>query len=204
MTGFLLPLPLILLGWALAGGSPGPATLAISGSAMEHGRRSALALACGVVTGSMCWGIAAGLGFSALMMSNLWLFETIRYAGAAYLLYLAFKSLRAAWRGTPAGQARPAQSAFFRKGLMLHLTNPKAILSWGSIYAIALPAEAGWTMVWTLFAALSLTSVTVFLGYAVIFSAAPISRAYLRSKRAFDAAFGLVFGAAGVKLLSMR
>ncbi|MEM6595980.1 MAG: LysE family transporter, partial [Pseudomonadota bacterium] len=111
---FLFPLPLILLGWALGGGSPGPATLAISGTAMGYGRLSGLTLAFGVVIGSACWGIAAALGFSAIMTTNLWLAETVRYLGAAYLLYLALKSLRAAWVGKVVKQtAPPARRAFF-------------------------------------------------------------------------------------------
>ena len=204
MTEFLIPLPLVLAGWALAGGSPGPATLAISGSSMEHGRAAGLALASGVVAGSMTWGIAAALGFSALMMSNVWVFELVRYLGAAYLLYLALRSLRSAWVGKSAMPASAPRKAFFAKGFALHLTNPKAILSWGSIFAIALVPGAGTGVVWALFLMLSLTSMVVFWGYALLFSAAPVARAYGRAKRVFDLAFGLLFGAASLKLLTAR
>ena len=69
MNDLLFPLPFILLGWAIGGGSPGPATLAISGTSMAHGRKTGLLLAAGVVIGSATWGIAAALGFSAIMMS---------------------------------------------------------------------------------------------------------------------------------------
>lgn len=204
MTEFLLPLPLILTGWALAGGSPGPATLAISGASMENGRSVGLAVASGVITGSMAWGIAAGLGFSALMMTNVWIFEAVKYAGAAYLFYLALKSLRSAWLGKAVSPVATPHSAFFLKGLMLHLTNPKAILAWGSIYAIALTPTAGAWAVWTLFVALGLTSMAVFWGYAVLFSSVPVARAYASAKRVFDVAFGLLFGAASIKLLTAR
>ena len=61
---------IILLGWALAGGSPGPATLAISGTSMSLGRGAGLAIASGVIAGSASWGVAAGLGMSALMLAN--------------------------------------------------------------------------------------------------------------------------------------
>ena len=204
MTDLLIPLPVILIGWALAGGSPGPATLAISGTSMAHGRAAGVAIAAGVVVGSAIWGIAAGLGFSALMLANAWLFEAVRYAGAAYLFYLALKSLRSAWRGSAVAPVAAPRKAFFFKGLTLHLTTPKAILAWGSIYAIALVPAAGTLSVWLLFAALSATSVTVFIGYALLFSAPPIARAYLRAKRGFDLAFGLLFGAASLKLLTAR
>ena len=47
---------LVLLGWAVAGGSPGPATLAISGTAMDLGRAAAGAVAAGMVCASAAWG----------------------------------------------------------------------------------------------------------------------------------------------------
>jgi len=195
---------LILIGWAIGASSPGPATLAISGTSMSLGRRSGLTIATGIIAGSASWGIAAALGVSAIMMTNAWVFEIVRYAGALYLLYLAIKSLRsAAFPKEQSMQAVP-QSRLFIKGLLLHLTNPKAVLGWGSIYAIALPTEAVASQVWMLFVCLITTSMTVFWGYAVLFSSGPIAKGYGRMKRWFDAAFGLLFGAASLKLLTAR
>ncbi len=202
----LAPTILILVGWALAGGSPGPATLAISGTAMSRGRRAGVLIASGVIAGSASWGIAAGLGMSAIMVANAWIFEVVRYAGALYLLYLAAKSLRrAATPGdAPASRTPPSDGGVFLQGFLIHITNPKAILSWGAIYAIALPADAGPAQVWTLFALLSMTSMTVFWGYGLLFSSARVSAAYLRLRRWFDGAFALLFGAASLKLLTAR
>lgn len=204
MSDLLFPLPLLLLGWAAGGGSPGPATLAISGTSMAEGRITGLQLAFGVVIGSAMWGVAAGLGFSAIMMSNVWLFETVRYIGAGYLLYLAIKSLRSAWLGTSIKPQKPTRVGAFGKGLALHLTNPKAVLGWGAIYAVALTPDAQPASVVLLFAALITTSAIVFLGYAVLFSSAPIANGYLRMKRGFDLTFGLLFGAASLKLLTTK
>lgn len=204
MNELLFPLPLILLGWAAGGGSPGPATLAISSTSMAQGRRTGLQLALGVVVGSAIWGIAAGLGFSAIMMSNVWLFETVRYIGAAYLLYLAVKSLWSAWIGGQPKTATPTRVGAFGKGLALHLTNPKAVLGWGAIYAVAMTPDASPASVALLFSALIFTSATVFLGYAILFSSAPIAAGYLRMKRGFDLTFGVLFGAASLKLLTTK
>ena len=204
MSDLLFPLPLILLGWAAGGGSPGPATLAISGTSMAEGRTRGLQLASGVVTGSAIWGIAAALGFSALMMSNVWLFEAVRYIGAAYLLYLAVNSLRSAWIGAAVKPAKPTRIGAFGKGLTLHLTNPKAVLGWGAIYAVAMTPDAQPRSVALLFCALITTSAIVFLGYAILFSSAPIARGYVRLKRGFDFTFGVLFGAASLKLLTTK
>lgn len=198
------PLWTILLGWMVAGGSPGPATLAISSTSMAYGRRAGLALAAGVVVGSACWGIAAALGFSAIMMANVWLFEAVRILGACYLLWLAAKSLRSAWRGGAVTQDTAAANRPFLKGLLLHLTNPKAVLGWGAIYAIALAPDVSASAVWGFFSALITASMVVFFGYALLFATAPISRAYSRSRRWFELTFGLLFGAASAKLLTAK
>jgi len=195
---------LILIGWAIAGGSPGPATLAISGAAMSQGRSAGLSIASGVLVGSACWGIASALGMSALMMANAWIFDVVRYAGAAYLLYLAIKSLRNAMNPKPLPKSDVPRSKLFVKGLLLHLTNPKAVFSWGAIYAIALHSDASIAQVWTLFGLLFAVSMMLFWGYGLLFSAAPIARIYVRMRRWFDAAFGLLFGAASLKLLTTR
>lgn len=201
---FLLPIGVVVLGWILAGGSPGPATLTISGTAMSRGRLAGLQVALGVLVGSASWGVAAALGFSAVMMANVWLFELVRYAGAAYLLFLAAKSLMSAWRGGSATLVKTSSRSHFAKGLLLHLTNPKAILSWGSVYAIVLAPGAPWYVVWQLFTMLFAASALVFLGYALLFSVPPVARFYARSRRWFELAFGLLLGAASLKLLSVR
>jgi len=196
----------ILIGWGLAGGSPGPATLAISGTSMGQGRLAGLTIAGGIVCGSAAWGIAAGMGMSAVMLANAWVFEVIRYAGAAYLLWLAFKSLKRALKpgDMQVTGTRPGLRRLFVKGLLLHVTNPKAILSWGAIYAIALPAGAGPAQIWQLFGLLIGVSVLVFFGYGLLFSSPRIVRAYTRARRWFEGAFAALFGAASLKILTTR
>ena len=195
---------LILIGWAVAGGSPGPATLAISGAAMGGGRAAGLAMAAGVVAGSASWGVAAGLGMSALMLANAWIFEVIRYLGAGYLLYLAVKSLKSALNGGGLAMQTVSVERLFVKGFLIHITNPKAILAWGAIYAIALPAGAGAAQVWQLFGLLIVTSMFVFFGYGILFSNPAIVRGYTAAKRWFDGIFAALFGAASLKILTAR
>ena len=89
-------LPLILIAALVAGASPGPATLAIAGTSMSSGRKSGLSLASGIMTGSLIWSVAAALGIGAIMLANAWVFEIIRYFGAIYLMFLAYKSGRSA------------------------------------------------------------------------------------------------------------
>ena len=200
-------LPLILGAAFVAAASPGPATLAIADTSMRAGRRMGLALALGVTSGSLIWSIAAALGLAALMASSVWALEIMRYLGAAYLLFLALKSARSALAGPAAraeGEPAPSPARAYLKGLALHLTNPKAILFFGSLYTLGISHETSHVELAFVIAAIGLQSLLIFTGYAWLFSYPGAARGYARLRRWFDAAFAAVFAAAGIRLLTSR
>jgi threonine/homoserine/homoserine lactone efflux protein len=200
-------LTLILLAALVATASPGPATLAIAGTSMASGRRYGLALAAGVTSGSLTWSVAAAAGLSAVMLANAWAFEILRYAGAGYLLFLAFKSARSALTpGAPALRqvATPTLKAAYRRGLVLHLTNPKAVLFFGSLYAVGVPAGSSPETLALVIAAIGLQSLLLFHGYALLFSSPPLTAGYTKLRRWFEAVFAVAFAAAGLKILTAR
>lgn len=200
-------LPLILVAALLATGSPGPATLNIAGTAMTSGRHYALAMASGVSTGSLTWSTAAAFGLGAAMLANAWVFEAMRYLGAGYLIFLAIRAARSALTaGTPATRGGAYRSAgrAYASGLALHLTNPKAILFFGSLYAVGVPAQASPLTLLTIIGAVAIQSALVFHGYALLFSSAPAVRVYLRLRRLFESIFALAFGYAGFRILTAR
>ena len=200
----LLP---ILIGWVIAIASPGPATLALSGTAMEGGRGPGLALAMGIVTGSAVWALIAGMGLGAVMMSHDWAVGLLRYAGAGYLAWLAFKSARAALRpGAAVARAAGAESLrhAWARGALIHLTNPKAVLFWGAMFAVVVPPDApGWVL-WQVGLSCLATSTLTMTLLALGFSARPVAAAYLRLRRWFDGVFALLFGLAALKVLTAR
>ncbi len=205
MTGF--EFAVVLIAWAIGGGSPGPATLAIAGTSMNRGRGAGLAVAAGIVCGSATWGLAAALGLSALMAANAWVVETLRYVGAAYLLFLAFKAARSAMTDKalmPVAAGQGGLWPLYIKGLLIHLTNPKAILGWGAVFAIAVPIGASQSAVFETYAALLTVSCGVFFGYAILFSTGVFVRGYQRLRRWFEGAFAILFGLAGLKILTTR
>lgn len=198
---------LLWFGWLLAGGSPGPATLSVAGTAMQRGRSAAVMVALGILAGSASLGLAAALGLGAIMLGNAWVFETIRYFGAAYLLFLALKALRSSM--CPAGDIvgtpfTGGPRRLFAKGMALHLTNPKAILSWGSIYAIVAPHDASLGELFTYFGVLFMASILVFISYAFLFSTPGIVRGYKKAQWSFNLAFAGFFGFASIKILTAR
>lgn len=200
---------LLWLAWAVMAGTPGPATMTIAGTSMERGRRAGAVSSLGIMFGSAAWGLAAAAGLSGVMLANAWVFEALRYGGAAYLLWLAIKSLRSAFSSPDkAVSGFRVQSGTLRrvfiKASLIHLTNPKAILAWGSIYAIILPATAAPVQVFGLFAFLYSGSAFTFLLYAVIFSTPAMVRAYARAKRWFEFTFAGFFGYASLKVFTAQ
>ena len=174
---------------------------------MVSGRRLGVAVASGITAGSWAWSISAALGLGAIMLANAWVFEVIRYFGAGYLMFLAFKSARSALtpgametRGLGTTSARHA----FGKGLVLHLTNPKAVLFFGSLFAIGVPADASLEQLLTVIVSVGLQSALIFHGYAVLFSSKPMVVGYMRLRRWFEGIFAIAFAAASFKVLTSR
>ena len=197
--------PLMLGAGIAASASPGPATLGIAGISMRHGRLSGLVLAAGIVTGSYFWSITAALGFGAILMAHVWILETVRYCGAAYLLYLACRSLRAAMSDTDATMTElKAPHGYFMAGLMLHLTNPKPVLFFGTLFSLGVPAGTGASELALVVLVVGLCNATIFIAYALLFSNKVLARLYAGARRWFESVFALLFGIAGVKILTFK
>lgn len=199
-------LTLILIAAFVASSSPGPATLALVGTSMASGRASGFALASGITTGSLIWSVAAALGLGAVMLANAWVFELIRYFGAAYLLYLAYKAARSAFSDKELATKTftGSKRTLYAKGLALHLTNPKAILFFGSLYSLSIPPGTELTQLFLVIVAVGLQSFIVFHGYALIFSSHAITKVYLKLRRWFEGAFAIGFGTASFKVLTAK
>lgn len=202
----------LVLAWSayfIAVVSPGPATLAISGTAMGHGRRQALALANGVLTGSLIWAVLAGTGMAAVVTKLAYGLVALKIVGGCYLLYLAVKSFRAAMRRdapemAPALTGTPNLGAFYRRGLLIHLTNPKAIFAWVSLVSIGLPKDAGQGTIALFIGAAGIIGFLTFNTLALVFSAGAAVRAYRKGRRAIEGTMAVLFTLAGFKLLTTR
>ena len=86
--------------------TPGPDTAMTIRNALLGGRSAGLATALGVSTGLAIWALATSAGLVALLIASEPLFLAVKYAGAAYLIWLGLQSLRAAFGpGTPGDRA---------------------------------------------------------------------------------------------------
>jgi threonine/homoserine/homoserine lactone efflux protein len=108
--------------------TPGPDTAMTVRGTLLGGRRAGLLTACGVVSGQACWTVAASAGVTALLVASEPAFLALKFAGAAYLVYLGGQALVAAIRGTThevkaGGRYQPRTA--YRQGLISDLGNPK-------------------------------------------------------------------------------
>jgi len=109
--------------------TPGPDTAVTIRNTLAGGRRAGVMTAFGVVIGQACWTVAASAGITALLITSEPAFLAVKYAGAAYLVYLGVGSLTAAIRGAEPverpGVPALARTTAYRQGVLSDLSNPK-------------------------------------------------------------------------------
>ncbi|TCM55982.1 threonine/homoserine/homoserine lactone efflux protein [Rhizobium sp. PP-F2F-G48] len=197
-------LGLVYAAYLIAVASPGPSTMAIMSVAMNQGRGPAVVLALGVVTGSLFWALLAAAGISTVLTAFAGGMLALKIAGGLYLLFLAIKSGRSALApGNGATrtfeQAKPM--VLYRRGLLLHLTNPKSILGWIAIMTLGLGPGASHMTLAAILAGCAFLGLLVFVGYALLFSTSVMARTFLRCRRWVEGTLAVVFGTAGLRLL---
>jgi len=192
------------LAFLIAAATPGPANLALMGLSMRAGRRPGLAMAAGLTIGLAFWGGLVAFGLGALVLQSATALMIFRIVGGMVLVWLAWKSARAAFRADPGPLPTPPARRTFMAGLLLNLSNPKAAIAWGAAIAVGLPVGAGTADVWLLTGICALIGAGNYLGYALLFSTPRAQAAYGRARRWIEGTAALILGGAGLALLSGR
>ena len=122
-------LSVFLLASFLLAVTPGPGVFYIVARSVAQGRRSGLASVAGVAVGNFGNAVAASFGLAVLFATSALAFTVVKCAGAAYLIYLGIKALRA--KGSPVVAASVAAAPLwpvFRDGFVVALLNPKTAI----------------------------------------------------------------------------
>ena len=188
--------------------TPGPDTAMTIRNALLGGRSAGLATALGVSTGLAIWALATSAGLVALLIASEPLFLAVKYAGAAYLVWLGVQSLRAAFGPGALQQAitqpasgglRPRQA--YMQGVLSDLSNPKIAAFFSSMLPQFAPAGAadfmGLAALGLLFSTMTLLWLT---GYALATARMADALRRPRIRRALDGITGVTLIALGVKL----
>ncbi|MBD8684696.1 LysE family translocator [Pseudomonas sp. CFBP 13719] len=189
----------------LAVASPGPDFAVVVRESVSHGRRAGLWTALGVGTAIFVHVGYSLLGIGLIVSQSIVLFNVLKWAAAAYLLYIGFKALRAkpAAVGVQADSAAPVErtpKGAYMAGFMTNGLNPKATLFFLSLFTVVisphtpLPVQAGYGVY------LALATALWFCLVAMLFSQRRIREGFARMGHWFDRAMGVVLVALGVKI----
>jgi threonine/homoserine/homoserine lactone efflux protein len=122
--------------------TPGPGIFYVLARSLAGGRREGFQSSIGTFVGGLFHVFAAALGISAILAASAVAFHTVKYAGAAYLVWLGIRMIRSRnveFSGVPSA---PAQNAF-RQGIFTEILNPKTALFFLSFIPQFIAASRG-------------------------------------------------------------
>ncbi len=195
----------------LACASPGPDFVAVTSQALG-GRRSGVFTGLGITCAVAVLASLAVFGFGLLVQQFFWLYEGIRLAGAAYLVYLGARMLMAALREGGGGalaqdiaQApRLGDAQAWRRGFLVGITNPKTATFFATLFVTLLPVGApAWVYAAVVSVVVCVTGTWLCL-LAAFFSVGAVRRAYARIRRPADALMGAALVGLGARLAASR
>jgi threonine/homoserine/homoserine lactone efflux protein len=189
--------------------TPGQDTFFILGRSLASGRAAGIAAALGITAGSLIHTSLAALGLSALLATSPQAFMVVKFAGAAYLLYIGIRALLSRTRGLPGAEVQGSDGRWsaFRQGIVSNLLNPKVALfflalmpqfiSAGSVHKVAA------------FLLLGLTFVTLGVVWCLVLAvaAARLRGAFLRRPSmaaVLNRIAGVMFIGLGLRLATVR
>ena len=187
--------------------SPGVDMAVVARSALTGGRGAAFATTLGVMAGLVVWAVASALGVAALLAASQVAYDTLRLAGAAYLVWLGVQSLLAARRGEhqPLAVAGARSSSPFRQGLLTNLFNPKIAVFYSTFLPqFIAPGDP------VLLMSLALAGAHILMGlvwlslYAWALDRAAARFRGSRVRRTLDAVTGTVLVGLGLRLAAER
>lgn len=194
-----------LLGVMAAQASPGPNLVAVASVSLAQGRRAGLFVVAGVSSGMLVWSLATAYGLATVLDLFPWSLTAMRIIGGGYLMWLAFKGLKAALRNEP-GTIRASSNALtstqaWLRGFLVLLTNPKAVMMWAAVATFLFGAGLTAEQV-LLFGPVGAISGFVIYGfYAFLFSTQVANRTYKKLSNWIEILFSASFGLLGGKLI---
>lgn len=181
--------------------TPGMDTALVLRTAAVQGVRPAALAAAGICIGLLVWGLAAAAGLSALLAASSFAYTVLKWAGAAYLVYLGIKLLLKPRDAFGVDQPARAGAGPFIQGLLSNLLNPKVGVFYVTFFPQFMPQGAAVGAYSLLF-----TAIYMVLGatwFAILITATvPLGRLLSRAAvvRALDRISGGLFIAFGVRL----
>lgn len=184
--------------------SPGPDFFLIIKNAARYPRRAALMTALGVncaVATHMTYCVA---GLAVVITTTPWLFMLLKYAGAAYLIYVGIQALLSRGGGkmdlTNVAPEKVSLKKAFMQGYLCNLLNPKATLFFLSMFTQVLNVNSGLgEKIWYAGIILTLSSLW-WPTLVILIQSAPVRRGLAKAQKIIDKLLGTVLIAFGIKV----
>ncbi|CAG9274550.1 Threonine/homoserine/homoserine lactone efflux protein [Paraburkholderia unamae] len=185
--------------------TPGPDMLLIASRSVSQGRAAGFASLAGIQAGTYCHAMAAAFGLSELFLAVPAAYDAVRFAGAAYLLYLAWKTFRANSTIASAAttSARKSLGRIFRQGLLTNLLNPKMALFVLALFPQFVRPQDGSVALQILMLATVLNAIGFVVNGVVIVGASRVVRRLMggrRQSRLAQSLLGTVFAGLAIRL----
>lgn len=187
--------------------SPGPDFIIVTRNSLLYGKKAGLATAWGITVGNVWWVVASLAGISYLISQMVLVFTIIKFAGAAYLIYLGVKSLLAKRQPDAVetdtavgGQSGLSAGEAFRIGLFTNLLNPKCALFYVSFFSVILTPSTPLIFQTIYGLEINLIALVWFSLLATVLSVSWVKRVFGRISVWVERVTGAVLIALGLKL----
>jgi threonine/homoserine/homoserine lactone efflux protein len=167
--------------------TPGPDMLLIASRSISQGRRSGFVTLAGIQVGTYVHAGAAALGLSQLLVLVPAAYDAVKWAGAVYLLYLAWTTLKSAGGAVETRKTSDAAplGAIFRQGLVTNLLNPKMALFVLALFPQFVDATSGSVALQIMVLATILNAIGLIVNGAVILAVGHGQKYFINSAGRF-------------------
>jgi threonine/homoserine/homoserine lactone efflux protein len=155
--------------------TPGPGIFYVLARTLAGGRREGIESSLGTFFGGLFHVVAAALGVSAILAASAVAFHTVKYVGAAYLVWLGIRMIRTRNAEMPTQAATPAQGSFLQ-GILTEVLNPKTALFFLSFIPQFIVAGRGHVFLQFLVLGTLSVLLNTVADLVVVFMAAPLER----------------------------
>ncbi|WP_336794673.1 threonine export protein RhtC [Pantoea anthophila] len=190
--------------------SPGPDFFFVSQTAASRSRKEAMMGVLGITLGIVVWAGVALMGLHLILEKMAWLHQIIMVGGGLYLLWMGWQLMGSARQRHKQPQQDkpvvelPKRGMSFLKGLLTNLSNPKAIIYFGSVFSLFVGDDVGATERWGLFLLIIAETFAWFALVAAIFALPWMRAKYQRLAKWVDGMAGVLFAGFGIHLIISR
>lgn len=185
--------------------SPGPDMFLVLRNTFAGGRRAGLQTSMGVLSGNLVHISYCVLGIGVLISQSIVAFSVLKYAAAAYLIYLGIASFRSGDQRLDANEvvARRPDSRWFVQGFVNNLLNPKGTLFYLGVFTTVITPDTSASVMLLLIFSMMLVSASFWLFFVCTLDRRTIREFLHRSQQTVNRVYGVVLVFMGVRVASM-